>query len=172
MPILHDAFLDLGSDLEMEEYVISRCGGEGICIDDSIHIVILPTGKGRAVRIGITAPQSVRILRAELEDSEIIVPERGWPRRWALMACLIPTQLRRSVWEPAYCELVEDYLEATQYFCRPRELQYLKVIYTGHAVKLLAETAFVGTCGFVKQTGAGFWRWFVGIALSWWFRAD
>jgi carbon storage regulator CsrA len=57
----------------IEEYmlVISRKRGEGIKIGegkDQIHVVILATGN--QVKVGIDAPESVHILRDELEPFE------------------------------------------------------------------------------------------------------
>jgi carbon storage regulator CsrA len=44
--------------------VISRKLGEGIVIDGNIHIKVVKIGKGR-IRLGLTAPPSVRIHRSE-----------------------------------------------------------------------------------------------------------
>jgi len=54
--------------------VISRKLGEGIVIDRNVHISVIKLGKGR-IRLGITAPPSVRIHRSEelspvLEESD------------------------------------------------------------------------------------------------------
>lgn len=44
--------------------VISRRLGEGIVIDGTIYITVVKVGKGR-IRLGLTAPASVRIHRQE-----------------------------------------------------------------------------------------------------------
>jgi carbon storage regulator len=44
--------------------VISRRLGDGIVIDRTVHISVIKLGKGR-IRLGITAPPSVRIHRSE-----------------------------------------------------------------------------------------------------------
>lgn len=47
--------------------VLSRKVGEAICIDDNITVTVVHLTNGR-VRIGIDAPQSVPIIRGELEQ--------------------------------------------------------------------------------------------------------
>ncbi len=49
--------------------VLSRAKGEKIIISDNIEITIVEI-RGRQVRIGITAPLSVTILREELVGGE------------------------------------------------------------------------------------------------------
>ncbi len=49
--------------------VLSRKPGEEIIISDEIVVRVLDIGKGR-VRIGFTAPESCRIMRAEIVDHE------------------------------------------------------------------------------------------------------
>jgi carbon storage regulator CsrA len=44
--------------------VIRRKLGEGIVIDGNIHIKVVKIGKGR-IRLGLTAPPSVRIHRSD-----------------------------------------------------------------------------------------------------------
>jgi carbon storage regulator len=48
--------------------VLSRKAGESIQIDGQIKITIL-TVSGSRVKVGIDAPEEVRILRSELRDS-------------------------------------------------------------------------------------------------------
>jgi carbon storage regulator len=48
--------------------ILSRKPGESLVLDGGIRIDILATD-GRTVRIGIEAPQQVRILRAEIVES-------------------------------------------------------------------------------------------------------
>jgi carbon storage regulator len=48
--------------------ILSRKPGESLVLDGGIRIDILATD-GRTVRIGIDAPQNVRILRAEIVES-------------------------------------------------------------------------------------------------------
>lgn len=50
--------------------VLSRKVQERICIGDDVEVIITQIQGGR-VRIGITAPQSVRILRSELNCLEV-----------------------------------------------------------------------------------------------------
>lgn len=45
--------------------VLGRTDGETICIGDNIEITVVSTSTGRC-RIGITAPDNVKILRKEL----------------------------------------------------------------------------------------------------------
>ena len=49
--------------------VITRKIGEGIILSEDTKITILEVGKDR-VRIGIEAPQDVKIVREELYDTE------------------------------------------------------------------------------------------------------
>lgn len=48
---------------------ITRKVGEEIKVDGDIRIVVLQI-KGNRVRIGIDAPQSTRIIRAEIDDTQ------------------------------------------------------------------------------------------------------
>ena len=48
--------------------VLSRKAGESIQIDGQIKITIV-TVRGNRVKVGIEAPEEVRILRSELRDS-------------------------------------------------------------------------------------------------------
>jgi carbon storage regulator len=50
--------------------VISRRLGEGIVINGNIHITVVKVGRGR-IRLGLSAPSSVRIHRREELDGEI-----------------------------------------------------------------------------------------------------
>lgn len=49
--------------------VITRKTGEGLVLGDDIVLTLLEVGKDR-VKIGIEAPQSVRIIRSEIADTE------------------------------------------------------------------------------------------------------
>jgi carbon storage regulator CsrA len=49
--------------------VISRRLGEGIVINGNIHITVVKMGQGR-IRLGLTAPATVRIHRREELDGE------------------------------------------------------------------------------------------------------
>jgi carbon storage regulator len=49
--------------------VISRRLGEGIVINGNIHITVVKVGRGR-IRLGLTAPPTVRINRREELDDE------------------------------------------------------------------------------------------------------
>jgi carbon storage regulator len=49
--------------------VISRRLGEGIVINGNIHITVVKVGRGR-IRLGLTAPPTVRIHRREELDGE------------------------------------------------------------------------------------------------------
>lgn len=48
--------------------VITRKGGEGFSLGDNIEITILEVGKDR-VKIGISAPKEVAIVRNELKEA-------------------------------------------------------------------------------------------------------
>ena len=49
--------------------VLSRKLGESIQIDSNIRVVVVSVANGRA-KLGIDAPDHIRILRSELEDWE------------------------------------------------------------------------------------------------------
>ena len=49
--------------------VITRKVGEGIVVDDKTNLTILEVGKDK-VKIGIDAPQDIRIVREELYTTE------------------------------------------------------------------------------------------------------
>lgn len=49
--------------------VLSRREGEKLSIGDDITITIVRIGRG-AVRIGIDAPESMKVLRVELEQED------------------------------------------------------------------------------------------------------
>lgn len=49
--------------------VVTRKTEESIIIDDNIEIVILEVGKDR-VKLGITAPKDVKIIRNELRNAQ------------------------------------------------------------------------------------------------------
>ncbi len=51
--------------------ILDRFKGESIMIGDDIKITILGR-KGDEVRIGIQAPRTIKIIRAELEPQEIL----------------------------------------------------------------------------------------------------
>ncbi len=48
--------------------IIRSLAGEKIIIGDNICLTICEVGKDKAVRIGVEAPRSVRVLRKELLD--------------------------------------------------------------------------------------------------------
>lgn len=48
--------------------ILSRRSGQGLVLDGGIRVDILASD-GRTVRLGITAPEHVRILRSELVES-------------------------------------------------------------------------------------------------------
>lgn len=54
--------------------VLSRKPGERIVVGDGIEVQVLAVRAGR-VRIGITCPKNVRVLRSELVEQ----PSRDWP---------------------------------------------------------------------------------------------
>ncbi len=53
--------------------VLSRKQGESIVIDSDIEVQVLEIRNGR-VRLGIRAPQSCRVLRAEIELRDVTPP--------------------------------------------------------------------------------------------------
>jgi carbon storage regulator len=46
--------------------VLTRKANQSILIGDNIEITVLPSNRGSDVKIGITAPREVRVLRKEL----------------------------------------------------------------------------------------------------------
>ena len=60
--------------------VLTRRVGEEIVIDGDIRVTVLEL-RGSVVRLGITAPQSVRVLRQELQERQ----QRQAPLENALM---------------------------------------------------------------------------------------
>lgn len=48
--------------------VVTRKTDESLIISDNIEITILETGKDK-VKIGITAPKEVKVIRSELKDA-------------------------------------------------------------------------------------------------------
>ncbi|HEV3081765.1 MAG TPA: carbon storage regulator [Gemmataceae bacterium] len=58
--------------------VLSRKPGEKLCIDGNIVVTVLEV-KGNRVRIGIEAPDGVRVLRGELyEDWQVESGAQPW----------------------------------------------------------------------------------------------
>jgi carbon storage regulator len=70
--------------------VLSRRTGEKIVIGDNIEIVVQRVAGGR-VAIGVSAPESVRILRGELEDADDFAGEKGENSEAASPATVFPT---------------------------------------------------------------------------------
>ena len=58
--------------------VISRKLGEGIVVDGNVQISVIKLGKGR-IRLGITAPPSVRIHRTEELSQVLEKPDDSEP---------------------------------------------------------------------------------------------
>lgn len=58
--------------------VITRKTGEGLVLGDNIVLTLLEVGKDR-VKLGIEAPQSVRIIRSEIADTEAQNRESAQP---------------------------------------------------------------------------------------------
>ena len=56
--------------------VLTRRPGQGIKLGKDIHVEVLASGR-REVRIGITAPDSVLILRDELPDASGLALQRA-----------------------------------------------------------------------------------------------
>ncbi len=54
--------------------VLTRKTDGTICIGDDIVIKVIQTGRG-SVKLGIEAPNHVRILRGELKDSEALIEQ-------------------------------------------------------------------------------------------------
>jgi carbon storage regulator len=57
-----------------EMLVLTRKTDGTICIGDDIVIKVIQTGRG-SVKLGIEAPNHVRILRGELKDSEALIEQ-------------------------------------------------------------------------------------------------
>lgn len=49
--------------------VFSRMEGEGFWIGDDVHVKITVIGK-KKVRVGVTAPRAIKVLRDELRERE------------------------------------------------------------------------------------------------------
>jgi len=63
--------------------VLSRKQNESLQIDSTIQITVISIGKGR-VRLGINAPDHVRVLRNELLDGDpetSPAQENAWPQQ-------------------------------------------------------------------------------------------
>jgi carbon storage regulator CsrA len=67
--VIHQARIHGTQFQEKFMLVLSRKQGEAIQIDSNIRVVVVSITKGR-VRLGIEAPDHMRILRSELEDWE------------------------------------------------------------------------------------------------------
>lgn len=78
--------------------ILSRREGEGLTIGDGIRIVVLGHDH-RGVRLGIEAPNDVRILRDELmaavgeENKRAAAVPRAWPE-------VVPTTGPPKAWQP------------------------------------------------------------------------
>lgn len=59
--------------------IISRKSGESFLIDESIEVTVLDIQNDK-VKIGISAPQSMRIVRRELRDTENVNLEAAQAR--------------------------------------------------------------------------------------------
>jgi carbon storage regulator len=57
-----------------EMLVLTRKTDGTICIGDDIVIKVIQTGRG-SVKLGIEAPNHVRILRGELKDPEALIEQ-------------------------------------------------------------------------------------------------
>ena len=55
--------------------ILTRKRSETIQIGDNVTIKVIRTGKG-SVKLGITAPEDVRVLRGELSPEETTQPEK------------------------------------------------------------------------------------------------
>lgn len=58
--------------------VLSRKLGESIQIDSNIRVVVVSVSNGR-VKLGLEAPEHVRILRSEIKDRESFGVENDEP---------------------------------------------------------------------------------------------
>ena len=68
--------------------VISRRIGEAFCIDSRIKVTVV-TIKGNRVRIGIDAPDDVRVVREELSPwDELLSPHAEAPQCRGTAPCL------------------------------------------------------------------------------------
>ena len=66
--------------------VLTRKSGESVQIDAAIQIKVISIGTGR-VRLGISAPDHVRIFRSELKScgpDVVVTPEETWPQQAGL----------------------------------------------------------------------------------------
>lgn len=71
--------------------ILTRQAGEAITIGDGVRIVVLGVDR-RGVRIGIDAPSSVRILRAEIVTEVEAENRRAaeTPSSWSALVPIIP----------------------------------------------------------------------------------
>jgi carbon storage regulator len=58
--------------------VLTRREGQGVILNDSVVVVVLESNNGR-VRVGLEAPDEVRILRTEARGSLLARREEGPP---------------------------------------------------------------------------------------------
>ena len=60
--------------------VLTRKVGDKVLLGDEIEIVVVDI-QGNQVKLGISAPRSLSVLRAELRDREAEAPsgDRAWP---------------------------------------------------------------------------------------------
>ena len=66
--------------------VLSRKKNEEICIGDNIKVTVLKV-QGKTIRIGIEAPENVRILRGELTEWHDLSVDGPVVRKEAAVAC-------------------------------------------------------------------------------------
>ncbi len=63
--------------------VLSRKKSESILIDSTIQVTVVSIGRGR-VKLGISAPEHIRIIRHELIDcgrNAAVTQEETWPEQ-------------------------------------------------------------------------------------------
>lgn len=60
--------------------VLTRKPGQSIDLDGGISITVV-RANDKAVRIGVTAPREIKVMRRELVDGSPRKPKQGGPRR-------------------------------------------------------------------------------------------
>lgn len=70
--------------------VLSRKKNESIVINGNIRIEVLQI-KGKQIRLGITAPSSMKVLRGELPAKRKTEDHSSQPTETAIVECDLPT---------------------------------------------------------------------------------
>jgi len=151
--------------------VLSRKREESIRIGDDVLIKVMSVGN--RVRLGFDAPENVRILREEMaavdftrvtklrehESSMQEVHGCGWPRVWLAIGYCLPRRVRAEVFQLAFSEFVEDYIESRKDVQGKLAECLLTLAFTFRTLILVAQ------CLFVAMTSP-IGRWLTAIGWS------